>query len=213
MLAGAGHGGVEGNPVAAELLLAIRDFRLPVEPLSRPIGDHRLIYNDPMPSMAALEATSATSSALALAARAAAPSENRASARHAESRKASWSDRGLAAGCRAAPAVRAVLLETWQRDRAGLSGSRLQARATIDQPIGRAPASRAALGLAACRGQGRSSCRWRWSARLARISRRQQSVHAMRHLQVPRCGPRRRLAAGSYCKASERLRPVCGYAW
>ena len=27
MLAGAGHGGVEGNPVAAELLLAIRNWR------------------------------------------------------------------------------------------------------------------------------------------------------------------------------------------
>jgi phytoene synthase len=35
MLAGAGNGGVEGNPVAAELLQAIRNFRLPVEPLSR----------------------------------------------------------------------------------------------------------------------------------------------------------------------------------
>ena len=28
MLAGAGHGGIEGNPVAAELLLAIRNARL-----------------------------------------------------------------------------------------------------------------------------------------------------------------------------------------
>ncbi len=27
LLEGAGHGGVEGNPVAAELLLAIRDFQ------------------------------------------------------------------------------------------------------------------------------------------------------------------------------------------
>jgi phytoene synthase len=56
MLAGAGHGGVEGNPVAAELKLAIRDFRLPVEPLSRLIDEHQFdLYNDPMPSMAALE--------------------------------------------------------------------------------------------------------------------------------------------------------------
>jgi phytoene synthase len=56
MLAGTGHGGVEGNPVAAELLLAIRDRRLPVEPLSRLIEEHQFdLYNDPMPTMAALE--------------------------------------------------------------------------------------------------------------------------------------------------------------
>src|SRR4051812_43433227 len=56
MLAGAGHGGVEGNPVAAELLLAIRSYRLPVEPLSRLIDAHQFdLYNDPMPTMAALE--------------------------------------------------------------------------------------------------------------------------------------------------------------
>jgi phytoene synthase len=79
MLAGAGHGGVEGNPVAAELLHAIRDFRLPVEPLSRLVEEHQFdLYNDPMPSMAALEGyVDATSSALfSLAARVAArPSE------------------------------------------------------------------------------------------------------------------------------------------
>jgi phytoene synthase len=57
MLAGAGHGGVEGNPVAAELLRAIRMHGLPVEPLSRLIDEHQFdLYNDPMPSMAALEA-------------------------------------------------------------------------------------------------------------------------------------------------------------
>mgnify|MGYP005813961075 CR=1 FL=1 len=56
MLAGSGHGSVEGNPVAAELLLAIRNFRLPVEPLSRLVEEHQFdLYNDPMPSMAALE--------------------------------------------------------------------------------------------------------------------------------------------------------------
>jgi phytoene synthase len=56
MLAGAGQGGVEGNPVAAELMIAIRDFRLPVESLSRLIDEHQFdLYNDPMPSMAALE--------------------------------------------------------------------------------------------------------------------------------------------------------------
>jgi 15-cis-phytoene synthase len=57
MLAGAGHGGVEGNPVAAELLLAIRIYGLPVERLSRLIDEHQFdLYNDPMPSIAALEA-------------------------------------------------------------------------------------------------------------------------------------------------------------
>jgi phytoene synthase len=56
MLAGAGHGGVEGNPVAAELLLAIRNWRLPAERLSRLIDEHQFdLYNDPMPTMAALE--------------------------------------------------------------------------------------------------------------------------------------------------------------
>ena len=66
MLEGAGHGGIEGNPVAAELLLAIRDFRLPVEPLSRLIDEHQFdLFNDPMPSMAALEGyVTETSSAL-----------------------------------------------------------------------------------------------------------------------------------------------------
>ncbi len=66
MLAGAGHGGVEGNPVAAELLLAMRTCGLPVERLSRLIDEHQFdLYNDPMPSMAALEAyVHDTSSAL-----------------------------------------------------------------------------------------------------------------------------------------------------
>jgi phytoene synthase len=66
MLAGAGHGGVEGNPVAAELKLAIRNWRLPVERLSRLIDEHQFdLYNDPMPTMAALEGyLNDTSSAL-----------------------------------------------------------------------------------------------------------------------------------------------------
>jgi phytoene synthase len=56
MLAGTAHGGLEGNPVAAELLLAIQDARLPVERLSRLIDEHQFdLYNDPMPTMAALE--------------------------------------------------------------------------------------------------------------------------------------------------------------
>jgi 15-cis-phytoene synthase len=66
MLAGTGHGGVEGNPVAAELKLAIRNSRLPVERLSRLIDEHQFdLYNDPMPTMAALEGyINDTSSAL-----------------------------------------------------------------------------------------------------------------------------------------------------
>jgi phytoene synthase len=66
MLAGAGHGGIEGNPVAAELKLAIRTWRLPVERLSRLIDEHQFdLYNDPMPTMAALEGyITDTSSAL-----------------------------------------------------------------------------------------------------------------------------------------------------
>src|SRR5882672_3866044 len=66
MLAGSGHGGVEGNPVAAELLLAIQSWRLPVERLSRLIEEHQFdLYNDPMPTMAALEGyINDTSSAL-----------------------------------------------------------------------------------------------------------------------------------------------------
>jgi phytoene synthase len=88
MLAGTGHGGIEGNPVAAELLLAIRDFHLPVEPLTRLIEEHQFdLYNDPMPSMAALEgyANDTAATLFMLAARiAAAPSpEIEHLARHA----------------------------------------------------------------------------------------------------------------------------------
>jgi phytoene synthase len=55
-LDGIGHGGVEGNPVAAELMLAIRTWELPVERLSRLVDEHQFdLYNDPMPTMAALE--------------------------------------------------------------------------------------------------------------------------------------------------------------
>jgi phytoene synthase len=66
MLAGQGHGGVEGNPIAAELLLGVRSYRLPVERLSRLIEEHHFdLYNDPMPTMAALEGyINDTSSAL-----------------------------------------------------------------------------------------------------------------------------------------------------
>src|SRR6202000_3467184 len=39
MLAGAGHGSVEGNPVAAELLRAIQNRHLPIDRLLRVIGE------------------------------------------------------------------------------------------------------------------------------------------------------------------------------
>jgi phytoene synthase len=66
MLAGEGHGGVEGSPVAAELKLAIRNCLLPVERLSRLVDEHQFdLYNDPMPTMAALDGyINDTSSAL-----------------------------------------------------------------------------------------------------------------------------------------------------
>lgn len=66
MLAGQGHGGIEGNPVAAELQAAIQTYRLPTERLSRLIEEHLFdLYNDPMPTMAALEGyLNDTSSAL-----------------------------------------------------------------------------------------------------------------------------------------------------
>ncbi|MEH2542562.1 MULTISPECIES: phytoene/squalene synthase family protein [unclassified Bradyrhizobium] len=75
MLEGAGRGGVEGNPVTAELLQTIAEFRLPIEPLSRLIEEHQFdLYNDPMPSMAALEGyvTDTASALFSLAARTAA---------------------------------------------------------------------------------------------------------------------------------------------
>ncbi|MEZ2143512.1 phytoene/squalene synthase family protein [Bradyrhizobium sp. DN5] len=88
MLSGHVHGSAEGNPVAAELLRAIRDYDLPIEPLSLLADEHQFdLYNDPMPTMAALEGyLAATSSALfALAARIMAPPSEAAEhlARHA----------------------------------------------------------------------------------------------------------------------------------
>jgi phytoene synthase len=72
MLAGTQHGGIEGNPVAAELQLAIVAHALPVAKLLRLIEEHHFdLYNDPMPTLAALDGyANDTSSALfALAAR------------------------------------------------------------------------------------------------------------------------------------------------
>ncbi len=72
LLAGHVHGSAEGNPVAAELTQLIRAAELPVDMLSRLIEEHQFdLYNDPMPTMAALEGyLNDTSAALfALAAR------------------------------------------------------------------------------------------------------------------------------------------------
>jgi phytoene synthase len=76
MLTGAGHGEVEGNPVAAELLKTSSEYRLPAEPLLRLIEEHQFdLYNDPMPSMAALEGyvTDTASALFSLGARTVAP--------------------------------------------------------------------------------------------------------------------------------------------
>jgi phytoene synthase len=72
LFSGLVHGSAEGNPVAAELLRAIRDFDLPVEPLSLLVDEHQFdLYNDPMPTLTALEGYLAAtcSSLFALAAR------------------------------------------------------------------------------------------------------------------------------------------------
>src|SRR5581483_1332909 len=64
------------NPVASELLLVLRSYGLPAEPLSRLIDEHQFdLYNDPMPTLSALEGyVQETSSALfTLAARLLAP--------------------------------------------------------------------------------------------------------------------------------------------
>ena len=56
LLEGLDHGGVEGHPVAAELLRAIRDDGMPAGPLLRLIEARKFdLYNDPMPTLVALE--------------------------------------------------------------------------------------------------------------------------------------------------------------
>jgi phytoene synthase len=76
MLSGQAHGSAEGNPVAAELLIAVGNFGLPVAPLSLLVEEHQFdLYNDPMPTMAALEGylTDTCAALFALAARIAVP--------------------------------------------------------------------------------------------------------------------------------------------
>ena len=56
LLAGHDHGGIEGNPVASELMWVIRTWRLPLDRLAQLIIEHEFdLYNDPMPSLSALE--------------------------------------------------------------------------------------------------------------------------------------------------------------
>lgn len=64
-LAGNGHGDVGQNPVAAELLLAVRTHDLSVDQLTKLVDAHVFdLYHDPMPDLAVLEShfrdTSAT---------------------------------------------------------------------------------------------------------------------------------------------------------
>jgi 15-cis-phytoene synthase len=69
-LTGEGHGGVEGHPVAAELKAAVATFGLPVAELTTLIEAYRGdLYDEPLPSLDALESflgqTSSTIFALA----------------------------------------------------------------------------------------------------------------------------------------------------
>lgn len=66
LLAGSEHGGAEGNPVASELLRAFSDQGLSCQSLADLIDAHVFdIYDDPMPTLEALETyCHATSSAL-----------------------------------------------------------------------------------------------------------------------------------------------------
>lgn len=74
VLTGEGQGSrgeAEANPVAAELLLAITRYDLPVETFVRLIDAHVFdVYDDPMPDMAALEAHCRDTSAAMYALRA-----------------------------------------------------------------------------------------------------------------------------------------------
>lgn len=68
---GSVQGDVTGNPVAAELLRAIKEYKLPVESFIRLIDAHVFdVYDDPMPDIAALEAHCRDTSAALYALRA-----------------------------------------------------------------------------------------------------------------------------------------------
>ncbi|HEY0849644.1 MAG TPA: phytoene/squalene synthase family protein [Bradyrhizobium sp.] len=56
LLAGHDQGSIEGNPVASELMWTIRTWRLPLDRLAQLVIEHEFdLYNDPMPSLSALE--------------------------------------------------------------------------------------------------------------------------------------------------------------
>jgi phytoene synthase len=176
MLEGAGHGGVEGNPVAAELLQTIAEFRLPVEPLSRLIEEHQFdLYNDPMPSDGGAGGLCHRHRLGAVLARRADRAPPSAVIDHL-ARHAGLAQ-GMAQVIAALPldAARRQLflpLQLLQQHGSGMeevfSGKQTpRARAATDQLVGEA---RKHLGTPSncsrtCRRRcGRCSCRWRWSA-------------------------------------------------
>jgi len=56
LLASHDQGSIEGNPVASELMWTIRTWRLPLDRLAQLVIEHEFdLYNDPMPSLSALE--------------------------------------------------------------------------------------------------------------------------------------------------------------
>ena len=176
MLTGAGHGDVEGNPVAAELLRTTGEFRLPAEPLLRLIEEHQFdLYNDPMPSMAALEGyVTETSSALfSLGARifGTAVGRDRPSRAPRGPRPGHGAgDRGIAARCRTATAVlpRNCCSNTAAGRKRSIPASsrRVRVRRSINW---RGRPGSTSTRLSNCsRMCGRRyeeySCRWRWCA-------------------------------------------------
>ncbi len=118
------------------------NFRLPVEPLSRLIEEHQFdLYNDPMPSMAALEGyvTDTSSALFSLAARVigAAVGGDRPPRAPCRARPGHGAgDRRAAARCRAAAAVpaAAVAAAARQRDGRRIFGQADAATARRDRP-------------------------------------------------------------------------------
>jgi len=116
-----------GNPVAAELKLAMRNWRLPVERLSRLIDEHQFdLYNDPMPTMARWKGyINDTSSALfSLGAGHCGTAVRRGRASRASRRTSAGHDAvlgGIAAGRLAAAVVRAAAIAPEPRQLDGRS--------------------------------------------------------------------------------------------
>jgi phytoene synthase len=224
MLEGAGHGGVEGNPVAAELLQTIAEFRLPVEPLSRLIEEHQFdLYNDPMPSMAALEGyvTETASALFLLGARIAVPPSAVIDhlARHA----------GLAQGIAQVIATlpfdaarRQLFLPLQLLQQHGSGMEEVFAGKQTPRSISwrRTPESISARPSSCSRTyrhrRGRCSCRWRWSAATCSAGHVPTPIPSCRRRRrgcgpCGRCGARRgrgSLAGRSndrHCERSEAI--------